>query len=222
MEKRRIIFGDYDTARDGLWTLCSWTLSVPEFQSNLVTVPGRHGPLDLSTALTNGEPCYESRTLTARLESSEGNRLARADRIHEMVNHLDGRRMDIILPDDPTRYITGRVQVRPEYNDMVHAAVVVTAECDPWRYNKIKTRRMLHATETEQLVALSNTGRRVLIPDITVTGEGARVQLTVGSYTWELEEGGYYLPELELRHGNTALQYSGSGVVEISYREAVL
>lgn len=40
MEKRKIIFGNYDTALDGLWTLTGWSLSEPAYKSNFVAVPG--------------------------------------------------------------------------------------------------------------------------------------------------------------------------------------
>ena len=59
MEKRTLILGEYNTAAHGLWTLNSWTLEEPELLTNMQPVPGRiKGPLDLSTALTDGRPSY--------------------------------------------------------------------------------------------------------------------------------------------------------------------
>lgn len=219
MEKRRVLFGTYDTALDGLWTLASIKLTDPKYQSNLVDVPGRDGPLDLSTVLTDGEPRYGSRTLTVRLESSEGTRLERDERISEMINKLDGWRHDIVLPDQPLQYISGRVHVQREYSDTAHAAVTVTAVCDPWRYSINPRVYTLTAAAAEQTAALSNTGRRTVTPELTVTGS---VRLRFGSETWELVTGSYHLPDLQLRSGNVELSYSGTGTVRISYREAVL
>jgi len=127
MEKRKIIFGTYDTAVDGLWTLAAWSLSSAQHVTNYVAVPGRDGSLDLSTAITDGEPRYNDRTLTATFESSEGDRLEREGRINVMTNWLDGWRMNIELPDDPDHYITGRLHIQKDYNDPAHAAVTVTA-----------------------------------------------------------------------------------------------
>jgi hypothetical protein len=62
MEKRRIILGTYNTARDGLWTLRSWKLTKPKQVQNFLAVPGRHAPLDYSTYMTDGQPYYESRS----------------------------------------------------------------------------------------------------------------------------------------------------------------
>ena len=90
MEKRKLIIGTYDTALIGLWTLREWSLSPAELVEEYAAVPGHSGPLDLSTVLTDGEPCYGSRTFSAILESSGGTRLERKARIDQMVNWLDG------------------------------------------------------------------------------------------------------------------------------------
>lgn len=220
MEKRKIVFGSYDTARDGLWTLAEWELTYPEYQSNFVTVPGRDGPLDLSTVLTDGEPRYGSRELTVRLESSEGTRLEREARINAMVNWLDGWSMDVELPDDPTHYVKGRIHVAKEYNDPAHAAVTVTAVCDPWRYAKIERVYTLTATEAQQTAVLANDGRRSVVPLVVI--EGGTVNLIYGGSSWVLSAGSYQLPDLLLKQGAAEIKYSGSGTVRVSYREAVL
>lgn len=219
-EKRRMVFGEYDTALDGLWTLTGWSLPEPEYQSNFVSIPGRHGALDLSAVLTDGEPTYGNRVLTATFESSEGDRLTRAERISDMVNSLDGHRMSIVLPDDQTRCLEGRVTVRTEYNDPAHASVTVTAECDPWRYNISETSRAFELMGKTQQAMLVNHGRRIAVPTVTVLGEKATISCR--GRTWELYDGEYLLPDLALPKGKTMLTYSGKGTLVITYREAVL
>lgn len=219
MEKRGLLIGTYDTA-EHLWTLAACELSPAEYQQKLVEVPGRDGSLDLSAALTNGAPAYHSRELTVKLECSEGNRLTRAAAINTMVNWLDGWRVDIVLPDDPDHYITGRVSVAKEYNDNAHAAVTVTAVCDPWRYSQLERIYTLLADETEQTMLLANDGRRTAVPLLSISG--GTVLLKYGSYSWALGDGTYQLPDLVLPQGGGTLTYSGTGTVGIRYREAVL
>lgn len=222
MQNRKLIIGTYDTDHHGPWTLSSLALSAPEFQSNLVEVPGRHGPLDLSAVLTDGEPRYGSRTLTATLERSDGTRLEREAAISTMVNWLDGWRMDIQLPDDDAHYITGRVHVVPEYNDPAHAAVTVTAICDPWRYNNYETVVSVTAEVEEKPVRLTNSGRRSVVPVIEITGEGASFRLVFGTNSWTLGPGTYQLPDLVVPQGGVQVSVSGVGVASFTYREAVL
>lgn len=222
MAKRRILFGSYDTAATGLWTLAEWELSPAEYRQNFVEVPGRaEGDLDLSTALTDGVPTYHNRELTVRLESSEGTRANRDARIRTMVNWLDGWRMNIVLPDDDAHYIVGRVHVAQEYSDPAHAAVNVTAVCEPWRYAVEETRVELTAAEAVQTAILRNQGRKTVVPLLTITTTGT-LTLVFGANTWALGAGVYALPDLVLPQGEAALQYSGSGTAVLTYREAVL
>lgn len=223
MQKRKIIIGTYDTALEGLWTLASWTFSKAVAKESYADVPGHSGPLDLSTALTDGEPYYGSRELDAVLESSEGSRLEREERINRMINKLDGWRFNITLPDDPLHYISGRVRVERLYNDPAHASVRVSATCEPWRYNNSETVIGLIATPTEQTVALINNGRKSVVPTIKVTGS-VNLRFTTGAETrtWALSAGEYILADIYLKTGSAPLYYSGTGQVTLTYREAVL
>lgn len=221
--KRKMVFGEYDTVYDGPWTLCEWSITEPATQTNYVEIVGRMaGPLDLSTYLTGGDPRYGSRDLEARFECSENTRLWREGLISDMTNRLHGQRVDITLPDDDSRYLTGRLRVQKDYNDPAHASVTVTAVCSPWRYNKLETEVSVLAVEDVQEFVLPNTGRRILVPTVKVSGHKALVYLTCGDHTWTLTNGEYRLPELVLRSGNTTLSCYGEGIVTFTYREAVL
>lgn len=224
MQKRKIIIGTYDTAAEGLWTLSAWNFGAASVQENYVNVPGHSGQLDLSTALTDGEPYYNNREFEAVLESSEGTRLEREERINQMINKLDGLRHNIILPDDPLHYINGRVRVEKIYNDPAHASVRVTATCDPWRYNNSETVVGLMATSAEQTVALINNGRLSVVPNITVTGGTVYLKFTVDTEenTPALSPGEHIQPGIYLKTGAFPLTYSGAGQITLTYREAVL
>ena len=219
MEKRGIILGSYDTAARG-WTLTKWDLSAAQRKENLVDKPGGHGFWDLSTVLTDGEPVYEARTLTATLECSEGSRLSREAEIDAMVNQLDGLTMQIILPDRPLQYLSGAVHVERVYNDPAHASVAVTATCDPWRYNAARTEINLAAATNAQTAEIVNLGRLAVVPVVEITG--GDVTLVFGTSSWTLSAGRYQLPDLRLTQGTHPLTYSGTGAIKITFREGVL
>lgn len=224
MIKRTIKLGDYDTAAHGLWTLAGWDFPEPVQETNLVAVPGRvKGPLDLSTALTDGEPSYSARVLSIVLESSEGDRLARKARIADMVNMLHGRRVDIVLPDDPLHYATGRLAIKTLYNDPAHASVQVTATCEPWLYAMDETVLPLQATATAQTSLLRNSGAMSVVPLVQIAAAaGASVNLKYRDFSWSLAAGDYKLPDLLLTPGDHVIEYSGTGTLTITYREAVI
>lgn len=223
MAKRKMILGSYDTDTNGLWTLTAWSLGPAPVITNMVDVPGRiKGPLDLSTVLTDGEPRFGTRPLSATFESSEGSRLERKARIDTMTNWLHGWRTNIVLPDDPDHYLVGRVMVEELYNDLAHASVQVTAECEPWLYNQEETVVTLTAAADEQTATIPNPGRMTVVPLLEITGEDASVLLKFGAASWALGPGTYQLPDLVLPQGEHLLTYSGTGVVKLTYREAVL
>lgn len=219
--KRAVIFGTYNTATDGLWTLTALTLSDPAYDQNFVKIPGSSVTLDMSTVLSDGEPTYGQRTLTATFESSEGDRMTRKARIDAMTNLLDGRRLDIILPDDPDHFLTGRVSVQMVYSDLAHSSVRIIAICDPWRYNAQETVVTLTATAKEQTALLSNLGRRSVVPIIQVTDE---VLLKFNNTTLALSPGTYKIPDIFLSTGAHELIYSSvaNGSMTLTYREASL
>lgn len=219
MEKRSITLGSYDTAANG-WTLTSWNLSAAKRKEILVDKPGGHGHWDLSAVLTDGEPVYEARTLTAILECSEGDRLTREAAIDTMINWLDGWPMNIVLPDKPMQYLTGVVHVERLYNDLAHASVALEVTCEPWRYNVVETVFNLTATATAQTEDIVNPGRLAVVPLLEITG--GSVSLVFGPSSWVLSPGSYRLPDLRLTHGTHKLTYSGTGTAKITFREAVL
>ena len=221
MKKRAFIFGAYNTATEG-WTLTSWKLSPPVLKSQYVDKPGGDGSWDLSTALTDGLPRYEDRTLTATFELSTGDRASREAIIRNMVNTLSGQRVNISTPDDTDYYLTGRVSVAREYNDLAHAAVTVTAVCEPWKYAYAETVIALAVTSEERTVDLFNGGSRTVVPLIKVAGVGTFVYLSYGDSTLALSPGTHQWSDLLLTPGSHILTYHGGGTLTISYREAVL
>lgn len=217
-QKRKILFDNYDTAVDGLWTLAACALSDATPLTNFIDVPGRlDGPLDASTALT-GDVQYGPRTLEITLESSEGTRQEREERINQMVNRLHGQRVPIRLPDDDGHYLVGRISVKKNYNDLVHASVTVSAVCEPWKYENDETVHEI-TVEGNTIEAMLENERRRVIPLLTVQGA---VVLEYAGNRYELQGGLHKLPDLLLTTQGVKVKVSGSGSVSFAYRKAVL
>lgn len=221
MEKRKIIFGDYDTAAHG-WTLTGWKFSDPVHKTRYIDKPSGDGSWDLSTTLSDGLPRYNDRKLTATFECSAGTRLEREETIREMMNQLDGQRVQMRLPDDDTHYVVGRLSVAREYNDPAHASVSVSAVCEPWRYASDETAVALNATSNQNACILYNDGRRAVVPTLTVEGENSSVLIEYRGNSQAMSAGTYQWPLLLLTPGSHSFSYSGSGRLIVKYREAVL
>ena len=221
MKRRRIIIGEYDSAEHG-WTLSAWNFSPAKIKESLIDKPGGDGVWDLSTTVTDGIPRYQARTLTATLERSDGDRNSREYEIQELINGLDGLRWEIILPDDIDRYIVGRVSIARSYSDPAHAAVIVTATCEPWKYNAYDTVQEIEAAATAETHYVYNGGRRAVVPVLEVEGASASVLLAYGTASRAFSAGVYQVPDLLLTPGAHEITVSGSGLLRITYREAVL
>lgn len=231
MKKRSVSFGSYKTAHYG-WTLAGCALSAPEQKTNYLEKTGGDGSWDLSTVMTDGIPRYKNRTLVVDLELSTGNRESREKIINDFVNTLDGMELEITLPDRPGHYLVGRVHVAVNYSDLAHAAVTVTAECQPWLYSRVERVYTLTEFSTiEKTMVLTNAGRKVVSPTITVIGKypaAVKIRCTPKNATNQISEmlmpGVWSLPGLLLFTGDTSISYAGVGLdsVEIAYREAVL
>jgi hypothetical protein len=219
MEKRKIILGTYDTAVHG-WTLTGWQLGPAEQKTKYIDKPNGDGAWDISTAISDGVLRYNNRPFTATLECSEGTRQEREATIRHLINTYDGMVEDIHLPDDEYHHVSGRLHIAREYNDLAHAAVTVTAVCEPWKYANAETSVTVTATEEAQHVTLQNAGRRAMVPEIKVTG--GSVLLTYKNTSQELNAGTYQWPNLLLTPGDHALMYRGTGTITVTYREAVL
>lgn len=223
MQKRTIRFGEYDTAAHGLWTMSGLAFPEPPLMENFVDVPGRYkGPLDMSTALTDGIPTYGSRELSVTLESSEGDRAAREARISDMVNRLNGKVVHIVHPDHPRHYAVGRLKIQTLYSDLAHSAVQVTGTCEPWLYADDETVLLLQATNEAQTIRIRNSGVMPVQPLISVGGESVSFSLRYGEKNWVLSEGEYMLPDMLLTPGYHEITFSGTGTARITYREAVI
>jgi hypothetical protein len=221
LTKRKITLGTYDTAANG-WTLAGWKLSDAVQKTNYVEKSGGDGSWDLSTAMTDGIPRYKDRSLTVTLECSEGDRLSREAKIRQMVNQLDGMRVDIELPDDPYRHINGRLHVVKDYNDLAHAKVTVTGVCEPWKYANAETVLTLTAAADVKTARIVNGGRRAVVPTINVAGSGASVLLTYSASSMALSAGSYQWPDLLLTPGGHDVTYVGNGTLTFTYQEADL
>ena len=219
MKKRQIILNDYRTADDGLWTLSACKITKAPQVQNFQEVPGRFAPLDFSTTLTEGRPYYGNALLDAILESSEGTREERRDRILHLTTLLDGETARIVHPDFPDRYMVGRVQVTPDFNSLAYCVVAVSAVLEPWLYNDKATEVSVELTTAEQTITLTNSGKLSVCPTLEVTGSAT---LIFGQYTKTLSAGAYQLPELFLTTGAHSIKCKGSGSVTFTYREAVL
>lgn len=108
-------------------------VSSPGIDAKYVTIPGRHGAIDMTDYLT-GEPIYANRT---------GSWSFLIDNDHEdwyslrgkIIGFLHGRRMICILEDEPDWYYIGRFTVEPKSGSS-NSTITINYTLEPFRYRQ--------------------------------------------------------------------------------------
>lgn len=214
---RGVKFGEYHSGDDWEIILSAKTLTPPEPQATRIEIPGRDGSLDISEALT-GEIRYNDRIATLGFTLVEGSYEEREILLSEIFNIIHGRKLNIILPDFPDRYLVGRCNITDRDNDKSYGVFTVEATCEPWFYAVEESVRTFDVSGAIE-VSLSNLGVKTLIPEIKVTGS---IVLKIDGTSISLTSGTYRLPGLKLKTGHTSLTLEGSGSITFNYREGWL
>lgn len=215
---RGVQFGENHTADDWGLILTAKTIDPPTPKVININIDGRDGTLDLSRALT-GEMKYNDRSASFSFLVTEGTQSDRFNTIQEIINAVHGQRLQIIEPDSPDTYLVGDCTVTEVVDNKAYGSFNITATCEPYRYRINETSRIITASATQTEIALVNSGRKTLVPTITVTGS---VDLVIDTTSVSLGAGTYKLTALQLKTGVTTLTVKGSGTVTFTYREARL
>jgi hypothetical protein len=212
-----ITFGNYHSYNAFQLILSSKTIGTPSPKTETVEIPGGDGVLDLTEYF--GEPKYGNRKLSFEFSS-----VVIPDdfmSLFSMVQDaLHGKKMKIILDDDPGWQYIGRISVSEWKADRNIGKLVVDCDCEPYKYQISPTvvSRSISGTST---VILENSRKRV-VPEVKVTSSSG-LTVTFGSGSvWTIASGSYLLPELELVEGNNTVTVSGTGSITFTYTQGRL
>lgn len=205
-------FGDKHSITD--WDLLMVNKSIGDAEpKNIdVDVPGSNGKLDLTE--WTGEILYNNRLLVFDFDiyDSPSNwwTLKR-----QITNYLHGKKLRIILDQDPNYYYVGRCKVTNFSNETTVAHITIECDCEPFVYKKDITTKTITGTGT---LNLSNSRKRVM-PTINSTES---MQFTFEEKTFVVN-GTLQSPDIILKEGDNILEViSGTGTLTVTYQEAEL
>lgn len=212
-----ITFGSFHSYRDLGLLLASKEIGSPPVKENKIDIEGADGSLDLTEFF--GEAKFDNVRHKFDFALSVPPQ-SYPSIFSQIKNALHGKKMRIILDDDPTFYYVGRLHVSSFTNDRGAGYLSIDADCDPYKYKISKTvvSRTISGTET---ITLTN-GRKRAVPLVTIQAE-ASIRIVYGSSNiWDLGSGSYTLPELELVEGGNAVTVTGTGTISFEWQEANL
>ena len=183
----------------------------PAVKENKIDIEGADSSLDLTDFF--GEPKYAD--VKHRFEfSTIVPQKQFLSFFSSIKNALHGKKMRIILDDDPLFYYVGRVHVSSFTNEKNVGQVSIEADCEPYKYKLEKT-VVSHTIDGTKAIILTN-GRKRAVPEVKVEGN---IKILYQNYSWSLGSGSYTLPELELVHGENALELEGTGSITFTWQE---
>ena len=212
-----ITFGSLHSYDDLKLILNSKEIGSPEVKVRKIDIEGADSSLDLTDFF--GEPKYED--LTHKFSFSTIVPQAQFLSLFSTVkNALHGKKMRIILDDDPLFYYLGRIKVSSFTNEKNIGIISVECDCEPYKYKLAKTEVSVAVSGT-QTITLTN-GRKRAVPEVSITTESSMNIVYQGSNIWDLGIGSYTLPELELVEGENTVTVTGIGIITFTWQEANL
>lgn len=188
-----------------------------EPKTSLVEIPGGNGSIDLTEALGAGV-AYKDRTIKWIFALYPGEPWA--SKRSEVSNAINGKRLRIVLDDDPTWYYDGRVSVTDHKSDNRLHQITIEATCAP--YKRKLTESSISAELSTELMGISCAiGQMPLVPLITVAQETV---VQYGEYSTTIQAGAHLLPD-SLMSGTQTIKAKvtdGTGTISITWREGSL
>lgn len=209
-----ITFGNYHSYKDLKLLLTSKEIGSPQVKENKIDIPGGDGSIDLTDFF--GEPKYEDVQHKFEFTTIE----PQSDFLSQystIKNALHGKKVRIILDDDPTFFYLGRCHVSSFTSEKGIGTISVECECEPYKYKLNKT-VVTQAVSGSKVITLTNSRKRA-VPSITTT---SAMTIAFGNGTWTPSAGTFTIPELELAEGNNTVTVTGTGEISFSWSEGAL
>lgn len=212
-----IRFGERHSFDDLRLILSKKEIGVPPVKDSKIDIPGADGDLDQTDFF--GEAKFGNAThrfeFTADTPASDFLSL-----FSRVKNALHGKKMRIILDDDPLYFYLGRCYVDKHTDEKGVATIDVECDCEPYKLKKDYTVIALTVNGT-QTITLTN-GRKRAVPEVQAYAQSGSIRIVFGENIWDLGTGVFTLPELELTEGANVVTVSGTGTVTFVWQEGDL
>ena len=209
-----ITFGSLHSYRDLQLILTSKEIGSPAVKERKIDIEGGDGSLDLTDFF--GEAKYEN--VTHKFQFSTIVPKAQfLSAFTTVKNALHGKKMRIILDDDPFFYYLGRIHVSSFTSEKNVGSISIECDCEPFKYKLQPTSRKVTVNGTQAII-LTN-GRKRAVPEITTT---ATMTIVFDSWSISRNAGTFIIPELELKEGENTVTVIGTGAITFTWQEGDL
>lgn len=209
-----ITFGSLHSFNNLHLILSQKTIGTPEPKREVVDIPGGDGVLDLTEFF--GAVKYHNRQLSFEF-STMVPQSQFMDLFSQVQNALHGKKMRIILDDDPEWFYMGRISVSEWKADRNIGKLTIDCDCEPYKQS-IYTTTVTKIVASNATISLAND-KMPTVPTIETTAE---FLISFGGYNDLYPAGTFTIPELELWEGNNQVYVEGNGAIYFTYRKGRL
>lgn len=210
-----VTFGSYHSFNEWGLLLKEKEIKAPGPKVQQIEIEGGDGVLDLTEFF--GDVKYNNRSLSftfSKMNIVPDGFLA----LYSVVqNAIHGKKMQVILDDDPAFFYSGRVTVNEWKSNKNLGEIVIEVDAEPYKM-KVAETVLSTGVQGSITVKLWNSRKRV-VPKITTDAE---MKISFGGYSGTFSAGTFTIPELELIEGENTLTVTGTGNISFRYREGGL
>lgn len=178
-------------------------------------IEGGDGVLDYSDFF--GGVKYENRQLSFKFTKPSISSDAFLTLYSTVQEKIHGKKMQVILDDDPMHYYYGRVTINEWKANKRIGEIVIEVDAEP--YKKRVNLTTVTKTVTSNLNIELENGQMPSVPTITTDAE---FLIKYGDYNEIHPAGTFQIPELELTEGINWLYVEGTGTITFSWRRGRL
>lgn len=218
--------------------MLSMYIPQPKPKTNIISVPGASGSIDLSEV--TGQISYEERSgiefaFTLMDESYE----AFAESMTRIAEWIHGKKLKVIPDNDLSYYYMCRLSVDGKKSNNVMSTITLTGTAEPFKYDLIASDEdwlwdtfdfetgvireymdlVIHSTN--QSITILGAGKPA-VPEFIVTESANLAVVHLGKTYNMLLPGTYRFPAIRIGEQDITLQFSGAGKVSIRYRGTYL
>lgn len=189
------------------------TIDAPEVKKYTVDIEGGDGELDLTEYF--GRVNYKNRKITLNFEALTSNAYFPTF-FSTIFNALHGKKMRVILDDDPNYYYYGRLSVKASHDKKI-SKITIEVDAEPYKYklNQTTVSRSVNVSDT---IVLTNDVLHA-VPSITAS---AAFTIVFNGVTTATSAGTFTIPTLELSAGSNSISVTGTGTISFTWQEGRL
>lgn len=229
-----VTFGTKHSYNDFGLILSKKQISLPDPQTESVSITGRDGDLDLTEALGAGIVRFKNRKIRFTFTVPDMRQYGLLKQ-SKLANYLHGQKMRIILDEEKEYYYFGRCEVNDLESKKAIGTLVVDCDVEPYKMEVngagqswlwdpfsfvtgIIYKNDVTVSGSAQ-VNLINLHKRVS-PTFTCSATGMKV--TYNGTTYSLSKGENKVYSIMLQEGDNYVTFTGNGTVNISYKGGTL